>query len=78
MPIHAGKITIVAQKVAANPATPKPVDAPAPKPIERTAPPPEPVVQNTDNEPVLIVNGKQRKVSMRSAYLLDMLTTDDQ
>ena len=32
----------------------------------------------TNEHPVLIVNGKEKKVSKRSAYMLDMLTLDDE
>ena len=88
MPIKAGNITVLAHKVAVTTATPAPVveapapkiEAPAPKPIQRSAP--EPVVETpttvATDEPVLIVNGKQKRVSKRSAYMLDMLTLDDQ
>jgi hypothetical protein len=30
------------------------------------------------DQPILIVDGKEKKVSKRSAYILDMLTLDDE
>lgn len=30
------------------------------------------------NEPVIIVNGKEKKIGKHSAYLLDMLTIDEE
>lgn len=78
MPIKAGNIIIGNQKVVVTTTTEKPLDAPAPRTVQRPAPNPEPIAEKADSDPVLIVNGKQKKVSKRSAYLLDMLTLDDQ
>jgi hypothetical protein len=37
-----------------------------------------PVDADTSNSHILIVDGKQKKVSKKSSYLLDMLVIDDE
>ena len=33
---------------------------------------------STGNHPILIVNGKEKRVGKKSAYMLDMLTLEDE
>lgn len=35
-------------------------------------------VVNENNEHILVVNGKQKKIGQKSKYLLDMLTLDEE
>lgn len=51
------------------------------KGVDRQQPPkkPEPAVKEVNKyDHAVVVNGKQKKISKKSAFLLDMLTLDDE
>jgi hypothetical protein len=52
-------------------------DTTTPK-IKNTMPPRIAPGYNPDDHHILVVNGKEKKVSKKSAYLLDMLIVDDE
>lgn len=63
-----------AQEPAPQP-QPQVVEQPKPKVRERTAPVAKSALK--PDEPAVIVNGKAKKISKKSAFLLDMLSLDD-
>jgi DsbC/DsbD-like thiol-disulfide interchange protein len=78
MAFNANKVVLKNQNVA-------PVQAPQPDPVLSSRFKTQPASQvvsdsvqiHKNSEPTVVVNGKAKKISKKSAFLLDMLTFDD-
>lgn len=91
MAFNVNKLVLKDESKAVEPA-PKPAPVPDPiltarfnkKPIPTPVKPIPKIVENEshvmvhkNSEPTVVVNGKAKKISKKSAFLLDMLTTDE-
>lgn len=75
MPLIANNIIVGSQEQKKTPEKKLEV-----KPVAKPAPvqEPKPVVKETTDHNILVVDGKHKKVSRHSAYMLDMLTIEEE